>query len=269
MLTLILACAPAPALQRCNGAAELCDRPLDEVVFPATHNSMSAEDDGYVAPNQHHGIPQQLSDGVRGFLMDTTLWEGEPYLCHGSCELGATPLLDVLVGVRLFLQTHPDEVLIFILQDDLSAEATAAVFEAAGLTGQLITHPDGERWPTLAELIAADTRILVMAEGGGPPPDWYHHAWDLTWDTPYEYSDPSEFSCALNRGSQDNDLFLINHWLGPVPWDEKTAYVNDWDTLYPRVGDCVAQTGRLPTLVAVDFYDQGALFEVVSAYNAG
>ena len=37
--------AEAPAAQpitECNGAAALCDRPLDEVVLPATHNSMSA-----------------------------------------------------------------------------------------------------------------------------------------------------------------------------------------------------------------------------------
>src|SRR5687768_7981316 len=30
---------------RCNGHAALCDRRFDEVVFPATHNSMSNADD--------------------------------------------------------------------------------------------------------------------------------------------------------------------------------------------------------------------------------
>ena len=31
----------APAVTGCNGHGELCDRPLDEVVLAATHNSMS------------------------------------------------------------------------------------------------------------------------------------------------------------------------------------------------------------------------------------
>lgn len=55
----------------CNGAAVLCDRPLDDVVLPATHNSMSAPGDGWFAAQQDKGIAAQLDDGIRGLLIDT------------------------------------------------------------------------------------------------------------------------------------------------------------------------------------------------------
>ena len=66
--------AEAPAAQPitgCNGHAALCDRPLDEVVLPATHNSMSAPLPGWFSAEQERPIGGQLDDGIRGLLLDT------------------------------------------------------------------------------------------------------------------------------------------------------------------------------------------------------
>ena len=55
----------------CNGSEQLCGRPLDEVVFPATYNSMAAADyRGLLFPMHQATIPQQLEDGIRGLLID-------------------------------------------------------------------------------------------------------------------------------------------------------------------------------------------------------
>ena len=55
----------------CNGSVALCGRRLNEVVFPATHNSYSAADEpGWLFANQRHGIAQQLRDGIRAMLID-------------------------------------------------------------------------------------------------------------------------------------------------------------------------------------------------------
>jgi len=63
---------PPGAVTDCNGYAELCDRTLDEVAFPATHNAMgAAELPGWFTPNQRRGIQRQLDDGVRALLIDT------------------------------------------------------------------------------------------------------------------------------------------------------------------------------------------------------
>lgn len=53
----------------CNGHAELCDRPLNEVAFAATHNAMSGYEDWLFV--QHEApIGDQLRDGVRALMID-------------------------------------------------------------------------------------------------------------------------------------------------------------------------------------------------------
>jgi hypothetical protein len=61
----------APAAGPCNGYAQLCDRPLDRVTLPATHNSMSAPLPGWYSSQQDRPVADQLDDGVRGLLIDT------------------------------------------------------------------------------------------------------------------------------------------------------------------------------------------------------
>jgi hypothetical protein len=62
--------AAAAAEVQCNGSTELCDRPLDQVAFAASHNSMSAADDpGWLFAENLTGIPDQLEFGIRTFLV--------------------------------------------------------------------------------------------------------------------------------------------------------------------------------------------------------
>jgi len=61
----------APANGACNGHEELCDRPLDGVALPATHNSMSVPLPGWYSAEQERPIADQLADGIRGLLIDT------------------------------------------------------------------------------------------------------------------------------------------------------------------------------------------------------
>ena len=65
------ASAPAAPISACDGHAALCDRPLDEVVLPATHNAMSAPLKGWFSSEQDRSIGGQLEDGIRGLLLDT------------------------------------------------------------------------------------------------------------------------------------------------------------------------------------------------------
>ena len=55
----------------CNGAPELCSRPLNEVIYPGTHNSFAASDEpGWYFANQTYPITRQLQAGIRAFLID-------------------------------------------------------------------------------------------------------------------------------------------------------------------------------------------------------
>ncbi len=70
---------PVAKTLTCNGYAQLCSRRIDQVVFPGTHNSMSAADSpGWFIANQSHGIARQLDDGLRAFKVSTHYGEGKP-----------------------------------------------------------------------------------------------------------------------------------------------------------------------------------------------
>jgi len=64
--------ADAGEAQVCNGSAALCDLPLNKVMIPATHNSMSSERyPGWMFAEHIETIRQQLDAGVRALLIDT------------------------------------------------------------------------------------------------------------------------------------------------------------------------------------------------------
>lgn len=258
--------AKSPML--CNGSAELCDRRFDEVVYPSTHNSMSNADDGWGIPNQTHNMQAQLDDGIRGMLIDSHTDNGANYLCHTLCSLGKILLVDAFTMFANFLREHPHEVLTFIIEDYVTPEETVAAFEETGLSDFVYTHDPTRDWPTLREMIDANTRLLVTVENAGPPPDWYQHFWDLGWDTPYTFTSVQDFSCNLNRGDRSHDLFLLNHWIeNPLADPNLSAIANDHDVLLGRARQCQSESGKLPNLVAVNHYSIGDLFGVVRELN--
>jgi hypothetical protein len=64
--------APAATPGTCNGSALLCGRPLNDVVFPSTHNSFaSVTIPTFLFGQQDGTIQDQLRFGIRGFLIDT------------------------------------------------------------------------------------------------------------------------------------------------------------------------------------------------------
>jgi hypothetical protein len=79
-----------------------------------------------------------------------------------------------------------------------------------------------------------------------------------------------EPSCGPNRGTPDSPLFQINHWVTPsgaAPTVDQAREVNAYDVLMPRVQACAAERGMFPTIVGVNFYNVGDVFEVVDELN--
>ena len=52
-------------------------------------------------------------------------------LCHGFCEVGATPLREALDDIRRFLASNPGEAVIAVIPDEAPAEDIAAAFTDA------------------------------------------------------------------------------------------------------------------------------------------
>ena len=66
----------------CNGFDALCDVPFDQVVIPASHNSMSIADGTWFLAEQPKDMVESLDDGIRGLLVDT--WYGQPTADGGA-----------------------------------------------------------------------------------------------------------------------------------------------------------------------------------------
>jgi hypothetical protein len=301
----------------CNGHAELCDRPFDEVAYAAAHNAMSvAREPGWFLAEQVDPIPVQLDQGVRSLLID--VWSGIPagdvvrtarssyaealaiaeeelgpeivaaalrvaesiageaagpesrFLCHGLCETGSTPFVEMLVQLRAWLVSHPDEVVTLFIEDHVDAELIAADVVAAGLLPFVHEPVTGAPWPTLVEMIRSGRRLVVMLEEGegGADAPWLVNGFELAQETPYTFPTVESFSCEPNRGPSDAPLFQLNHWLsGFTSLVTDAELVNQSDVLLARAEQCAAERGQLPNLIAVNFVVIGDVFEVVDELN--
>jgi len=311
-MALTIATQPAGAADRerpCNGSIELCAKPFDQVVLPGTHNSMSAEDLGWKIPNQLISIPRQLESGIRGFLIDTHYGTRAPdgtvtkvpraegaangdtmYLCHEYCQLGASELIPELTKIRDYLAANPREVLLFINQDGITPDDYAKAVTESGLSNYLYTGSTTQ-WPTLREMITANQRVVMLAEGATGTVPWYHDAYAGTLqETPYDFREdgttqqginrltyPPELTqtCRPNRGGENGSLFLMNHWVNgtldnsnPVAPDPAVARIlNEREVLVNRARACQQRRGKLPTLVAVDDFGEGDLLGAVRELN--
>jgi hypothetical protein len=318
---------PRASEQGCNGSVALCDKRLDEVVLPATHNSMSVPLPGWFSAEQDAPIAQQLRDGIRGLLLDTHYadrlengrhrtefestrdlreavkqdglsdstaasalrlrdrlgfrGEGERgmYLCHTFCEMGATPLEGVLDDLHDFLVAHPTAIVVMVNQDYVTPADFVEAVRDAGLERLVFRGLDDDPLPTLGEMVKADQRLVLLAENHAGAAPWYQLAYKrLVQETPFTFASagalttPSRLAstCVPNRGTPGAPLFLMNHWVStdPLPQPQDATRVNAYGPLMARARDCERIRGRLPNLLAVNFYRRGDVFRVADALNA-
>ena len=123
------------------------------------------------------------------------------YLCHNFCEMGAVSFASVLADIKSFSDTHPDDVVVIIIQDATTPAETSAAITRAGLDQRACTLAKGESLPTLGDLIDQGKHLLVFAEvGGSGAPDWYQTAYDWYQETGSRSRRSITFNCQPNRG---------------------------------------------------------------------
>jgi hypothetical protein len=307
--------AAASSIAACNGLPELCDRRVDEVVFPGAHNAMSNQDiPEWLFPHHQASMPRQLQDGIRALLVDihygfpgasrvktdldvdkgreklievlgkegfdaamrvrnrlVGVDEGKRglYFCHGFCEIGAYPVGPTLDEIHSFLVSHPDEVLLLIIEDHVTPQDLARAFDAAELTGMVFTGSTRDGWPTLRRLIDDNQRLIVFIESGRPGVEWLRPAFETIQETPYSFHKPDEMSCVANRGGTSGSLFLLNHWIEttPTPKPSNAAIVNAPEFLLARATRCAQERDHITNVIAVDFVRSGDVVGVTRTLN--
>ena len=264
------ACSEVQVEQTCNGLTDLCDRPLDKVLFAGTHNAMSSTEDDWNIPNQEYAFTRQLEDGIRALNFDTYWWNDEAYLCHSFCELGSMTLVEGLIRISDFLDSHPNEAIIITLQSALDTDPTLSAFEQAGLKSMLHHHDVGDEWATLGELIELDERVILFSNSGAGEDTGYLDQWIHWIDNPYSAQSNEDFSCVEDRGNPETaSLFNVNHFVtNPLADIEDSLSANQYEILLEHLERCQTETGRVPNQLLVDFYSQGDVLEVVTDWNA-
>jgi hypothetical protein len=287
----------------CNGHAELCDRRVDQVVFPMAHNAMSSSQRGWISANHDLAFPAQLDQGIRGLMLDWWDWE-EPdrllefaetetipqqyadllrnivmtanptrpgtWMCHGFCKLGHERLAKGLGEVKAWLDDNPDEVLVVIAEDHISAAKGEAAMRASGLAKYAYVPPKDPdaRWPTLRTLIQRDRRLVFFTEKHSGDAPWYRKGYDYMMETPYTFSSPDAMSCAPKRGGTGKRLFLMNHWIQKAaPSRSDAGQVNAERFIVRRARECERERGQLPNFVAVDFASIGDVVAATERLN--
>ena len=196
------------------------------------------------------------------------------YLCHILCELGALDAVDALREVRDWMDRHPREVLVIVVEDAAPAAVIKAGFEQAGLA-ELASdfQPGADRpFPTLGEMIRSGKRLWVMAEDHGDPSGWYHQAYRVTQETPYSFRSPEQLqtdaSCRPNRGGAGPRLLLVNSWVETYPPNPRNAdIVNQRASLVERARRCERLRERTTNLLAVDFAERGDVVGAAAELN--
>ncbi|KAI0913821.1 PLC-like phosphodiesterase [Ustulina deusta] len=292
--------APSSAnTQACNNYVEFCTRRYSNITEVACHNSPFLTPNN-IAANQEYDVTQQLDDGVR-FLQAQIQWpnnDTKPHFCHTSCDiLDAGPITDWLTTVKDWVARHPFDVITILLGNGNYSEPSLYVpyIEQSGILRYVYTPPyvpmNLSSWPTLTDMILGGGRVVMfmdyMANQTEYP--WLLDEFSQMWETPFDPVDNS-FPCDVSRppdlsvADAKNRLSLINHNLNTqlsilgvdllVPARTELNITNNATgigSLGLGANNCLAQWGRPPNFLNVDYYNYGgfpgSVFEVAAQMN--
>jgi hypothetical protein len=192
------------------------------------------------------------------------------YLCHTFCEIGAIEMATVARQMRAFLDAHPRDVLMVVIEDSVTPERLLDVFDDAGLSDRFVAFEPGVPLPTLGDALASGKQLLVSLENGDGGPTMPNAFMALVQETPFTFLTGSSLrdaaSCIPNRGVAGAPVFQFNHWVTPA--GARRSSVVNHRTLRQRVAECTEARGRAPTLVAVDFVGDSDVVSVTRSLNA-
>ncbi|KAA6410047.1 MAG: hypothetical protein FRX48_06661 [Lasallia pustulata] len=244
---------PTHAQPACNGHPALCARQYSNITQIGTHDS--AFIGALPQDNQDQPLTTQLNAGIRFLQAQTHVNPfGTLSLCHTSCYLlDAGSLTSYLSTVKTWLDANPSE--------PRPLHLTA--------------------WPTLQDLITANTRLVFFLDYGASPPTYPYILDEFAYffETPYDTTDPAFAECTLDRppdASPDGRMYIINHFLDvsflgvEVPDNAADATTNaatGVGSVGAQADLCVGMYGRAPKGVLVDFWEKGSVLEAQDRLN--
>jgi hypothetical protein len=188
------------------------------------------------------------------------------WLCHSLCELGATKMSAALDVYREWLDEHPGEILILMLEPSVPAWAVELQFKRAELLDRVARLRRDQPLPTLGTLLERGRQLVVLGERDTGDLPWYLEAFDFIQDTPL--GPRATRSCAPSRGDKDSPIFMLNHWVdGFPPRPSANARVNSSEEIVARAERCERRRELPVSLIAVDHHDLGGVVAAANELN--
>lgn len=270
----------------CNGLVILCHRTYDQVTFPETHNSFSTHEDNiyYPASNHRTGFQPQWNAGMRAFMLDTHYLTTADQsastvrFCHGDsdrgfspCTYGAVDPWEWLSNLESEMNSETRDIVTLLIENDVEADHLKELFDDVGLTDWMYVHNMNAPWPTLIELINADTRLVVFWEQSGDSNHPYFHDFlTHSWTTNYAEEETSDMNCDPYRGDSQQVVFHMNNWLkgpGGLSDPNRASEANDVDFMVERAIECIDLHNKRPTFIAVDWWEDGDVVMAAKRVN--
>lgn len=185
------------------------------------------------------------------------------------------------INLRTFLETNPREVLIIELEmNDGSSSDLRKALQYSGLL-EYVWRPQDEyyieEWPTLQELINGNNRLILFGSGDGMKScpandcdDGILYTYDHFSQTNTDGSDLESCDATL-VGDVRVGYFKMNHFAANsrmnIPSAKQARDLNSYSKLEERFDTCVGK--RAPSLLAVEFWDEGEVLHFVKNENSG
>lgn len=183
---------------------------------------------------------------------------------------------------------------LLVNSDSASASELDAEFQVASIVDyayQPTSQSAPSSWPTLQELIDQNKRLMtfVASVDSSAQAPYLMDEWDYIWETPYDVTSPTNFSCMPDRPSSvdgqlsaalsSNSLPLMNHFLYSkssildIEYPN-ASYVSTTNAPSGGVGnlgdaakECKTKWNRQPAFILVDFASKGPAIETVDNLN--
>ncbi|KAI1372910.1 PLC-like phosphodiesterase [Hypoxylon crocopeplum] len=267
----------------CNGHAELCSRQYSKVTFVGAHNSpfvgIGPSDNQFTSPTE------QLDLGVRFLQAQTQDKDGTVEMCHTSCILeDAGPLTDYLGEIKTWVDGHANEVVTLLITnpDAIDINKFGDAFKSTGLDANVFT-PDGQLglddWPTLGDMISSGKRVLVFMDYNMDTSKvpYILDEFAYYFETPFSPTEDNFIQCDVDRPSgaaADGRMFLANHNLNIeilpdilIPDPLEASNTNSIESVTSQTDICMANYGRYPNIVLLDFVSEGDTIAVQNQLN--
>jgi hypothetical protein len=295
-----------PSEPCCNGLANLCDIPVNEILFGMVHNSMSSPDAGFIifANNLNDPYVDALDAGYRGLSLDLCNCGGNFVFCHGGeaagCGIGRRDPVTTFGELNDWLDQNPTELVVIYLEINEAADQAVDLSDVENIleavpnnfADKLYQHSnsntgEGDSWPLMQELLANGKQVLLFyingPNGNGIHPSGIHYFYDYAMETEYSYATVDELrtnilnGCAIHRGATSTrDWLMMNAFVtansppfGQVaPSQDAAEEINTIEFCQDLLTECESVHDKQVNIISVDFWKSGNLPELVQLHNS-